>query len=586
MADFPGTAGDDNFTGTNDADTMSGLGGNDELRGGAGDDIIDGGDGDDLLNGDTGGDRLIGGTGNDIFFIDDLLDVVVENAGEGFDLVYTSANYGLSANVERAAVTDRDSIFAIAINGNALNNEIWGNDGANYLNGDVGADILRGLGGDDVFLVDNAGDVVVESAGGGADIVFTTVSHVLADHVERLSVNGFSTTFAVNLTGNTFDNEIWGNDGTNQLDGGAGADILQGLGGNDVYLVDNSNDLVIEHAGGGSLDLVLTSVAYQIADHVERLFVNGQTTTSAINLIGNALDNEIRGNNGDNIIDGGAGEDIMSGFSGDDIFIVDNSGDVVSGAAGLDTVFASADFALTTNDGVERLGVNGFTTTYAINLTGNSLANEIWGNDGANIIDGGNGVDRMTGFDGDDTYFASVNDVIIEDTGGGFDTVRTNQNFTLPDNIERLTTENFTFTNQVNLTGNDLDNEVIGNDGVNRLDGRGGADILQGFRGTDDFAFTTALGGGNVDQIVDFTPGIDRILLDDAVFTGLAPGPLPLGAYRSGTAAQDADDRILYDSATGALYFDADGNGSAASAIQFATVSPGLVLTPSDFAVI
>jgi serralysin len=69
------------------------------------------------------------------------------------------------------------------------------------------------------------------------------------------------------------------------------------------------------------------------------------------------------------------------------------------------------------------------------------------------------------------------------------------------------------------------------------------------------------------------------------VFTGLAAGALAPGAFRTGAAAADADDRILYNSASGALLFDVDGVGGAA-AVQFATLSTGLVMTASDFTVI
>jgi len=105
------------------------------------------------------------------------------------------------------------------------------------------------------------------------------------------------------------------------------------------------------------------------------------------------------------------------------------------------------------------------------------------------------------------------------------------------------------------------------------------------FGGTDTFAFTTALGATNVDRIADFNVVDDTIALDDAVFTGLATGALAAGAFVNGTAAADADDRIVYNSATGQILFDADGNGAGA-AVLFATVSAGTVLTASDFTVI
>jgi serralysin len=75
------------------------------------------------------------------------------------------------------------------------------------------------------------------------------------------------------------------------------------------------------------------------------------------------------------------------------------------------------------------------------------------------------------------------------------------------------------------------------------------------------------------------------ILLDDAVFTGLSLGALDAGAFRTGTAAADADDRIIYNSTTGALLFDADGVGGVA-AVQFATLTGAPALTAADFVVI
>jgi len=120
------------------------------------------------------------------------------------------------------------------------------------------------------------------------------------------------------------------------------------------------------------------------------------------------------------------------------------------------------------------------------------------------------------------------------------------------------------------------------------VDGRQGNDYLQGRDGADTFAFTTALGATNVDQIADFVSGTDRIALDDAIFgVGIGtPGSFNANAFRAGTAAQDADDRIIYDQLTGQLFFDADGNGAGAQ-VLFATVaSLSTILNASDFTVI
>jgi Ca2+-binding RTX toxin-like protein len=140
-------------------------------------------------------------------------------------------------------------------------------------------------------------------------------------------------------------------------------------------------------------------------------------------------------------------------------------------------------------------------------------------------------------------------------------------------------------TTALNLTGNERSQTIWGNNGANRIDGGNGSDVLRGLGGADTFVFSSGLGPGNVDQILDFQAGVDRIAIDDNVFANMGVGNLNAGAFRTGKVAQDADDRILYDPGTGALLFDFDGAGGAA-AVQFATLQAGLSLSASDFQVI
>jgi Ca2+-binding RTX toxin-like protein len=292
------------------------------------------------------------------------------------------------------------------------------------------------------------------------------------------------------------------------------------------------------------------------------------------------------GGAGNDVLDGGIGNDIMTGGAGDDVFFVDSASDVVVEGAGggFDLVFTSINYAL--GGEAERLSTADPASTAPLSLTGNAKPNEITGNAGANIIDGGAGADLMVGGGGDDIYFVdNAGDVVSDAPGGGFDTVFSSISFVLTTLIERVVAADVSAVTALNFTGNASVNEITGNNGGNMIDGGGGADLLIGNGGADAFAFTTALGGGNVDALPDFQVGIDRLYIDDAVFTGLTPGALPASAFRVGAAAADADDRIIYNSATGALLFDADGNG-AGLAVQWATLHEALPLTAADFQVI
>ena len=133
------------------------------------------------------------------------------------------------------------------------------------------------------------------------------------------------------------------------------------------------------------------------------------------------------------------------------------------------------------------------------------------------------------------------------------------------------------------FTGDGTNETANGGLGDDTLIGNGGNDTLYGGAGADAFVFSTTLGGGNVDSIVGFSVVDDIIHLDVSVFTGIGLGVLAANAFVIGAAALDADDRIIYNAATGALFYDADGDGAGA-AVQFATLAPGLGgLTSADF---
>jgi phospholipase/lecithinase/hemolysin len=189
---------------------------------------------------------------------------------------------------------------------------------------------------------------------------------------------------------------------------------------------------------------------------------------------------------------------------------------------------------------------------------------------------------------GNSTYIVSHSSaVILERAGEGYDTVQSSVSYVLQANasIEQLRTYSDAGTASVNLTGNDLAQTIVGNAGNNIIDGKSGADSLWGLAGNDTFAFSAKLGSGNVDRIYDYNVSSDTIRLDDAVFYGLSLGALAPGAFATGSVAQQADDRIIYDPLVGNLYFDPDGVGGSAQ-VQFATLNAGLAPTAADFIVV
>ncbi|MEI9905464.1 MAG: calcium-binding protein [Asticcacaulis sp.] len=264
--------------------------------------VLTGNTGDNTLNGGLGADTMSGGKGNDTYFVDNIGDVVTENANEGTkDKVISSIAYALTANVENLTVTGTGNF---TVTGNALGNILVGNSGNNLIDAGAGADHMFGGAGDDTYIVDNDGDRVSEQLSGsaddgGKDTVMASVTYHIFSFVENLTLTG---TADINGTGNAFDNVMIGNSGNNVLNGGAGADTMSGGLGNDGYIVDSAGDVVIENAGEGT-DKVSASISYALTANVENLALTGSAN---INAAGNELDNVITGNAGNNRIDGGA----------------------------------------------------------------------------------------------------------------------------------------------------------------------------------------------------------------------------------------------------------------------------------------
>ncbi|MBW8881087.1 MAG: hypothetical protein JF615_06590, partial [Asticcacaulis sp.] len=549
------------------------------ITGGSGDDDISGTAGNDTLQGNGGNDSLDGAGGSDTAsYANATGAVTVSLALQGVG--QNTANGGLDhlLNFENLL-------------GSAFADTLTCDSGANIITGGLGADTMAGNGGNDTYYVDNAGDLVNETAGQGSDLVYASVTYnATGQDIENITLTGLT---SISATGNALNNTIVGNANNNNLNGGAGADSLAGGTGNDTYIVDNTGDETLEKAGAGT-DIVFSSITWTLAANIENLVLS---TGRHINGTGNALNNSLTGNAGNNILDGGAGSDHMTGGAGNDIYVVDSYGDVVTENpdSGYDAVWSSVSHNLAAN--VEELFLIG---SAAINGTGNDLDNLIAGNGATNRLDGGIGHDTLSGGGGDDIYTVDdVGDVILEGTGGGDDIVfvTTLYDYVLPAEVENMI---LTGATPAIGFGNDLANQLTGNANGNYLGGLGGTDILRGNDGDDRLvggAATDKLYGGNgadqflfsapgaangVDRIEDFVSGTDFLAFTGSDY-GFASGThLTSAQFFNGTTAVGSGPQFFYNTTTHTLCYDSDGAGGAAL-VGLAIFDNFAALAASDF---
>lgn len=353
-----------NGAGNDASNTLIGNNQANILEGGAGNDTLIGGVGNDTLIGGSGKDVMIGGTGNDIYWLDDLGDVVKEDAGPdgGIDTINlrgtVPGQYTLADGIENVLVS---SASAILLRGNASDNT---------LSGGAGADILNGMAGNDIL-----------SGGEGADTISGS--------------DGNDT-----LLGGTGNDKLYGGAGNDWLEGGTGTNDLAGGVGDDTYVVISTTDTLREAFGEGN-DTVYSAINYTLGQNLENLIMTGSASIGR----GNYLANRIDGNGGNNIIDGLGGADIMAGHGGDDVYIVDNSKDIVIEQAGEGRDQIEASVAYSLGENIETLRLTG---TANIAGVGNAGANSLVGNDANNTLYGKDGADWLTGKGGNDTLIGGL----------------------------------------------------------------------------------------------------------------------------------------------------------------------------------
>ncbi len=282
-------------------------------------------------------------------------------------------------------------------------------------------DVIDGQGGNDTFVLTGgaATDSVTFNTNNSSNQITKGISGLTVKNFEKFDYSGFAGT--VNFRGNANDEEVTGTANNDTINGGSGNDTINGGAGNDMF----------------------------------------------------------RGGNGNDILDGGVGVDTMNGGNGNDTYTVDNAADVIQeySGYGIDTVQTSVSYTISSN--VENLNLTG---TDDIDATGNEINNLLKGNSGVNTLsglagndtlDGGTGADTLIGGRGNDTYIINDNDTITENSNQGIDTVQSSITWTLGANLENLT---LTGTEDINGTGNALNNVFIGNSGTNIFTGGAGND--------------------------------------------------------------------------------------------------------------
>ena len=570
-----GGAGNDVLNGGNGHDVLSGESGNDKIFGGAGNDTIWGGDGDDILVGftasneakqslaawETDDDTIYGGAGNDLIM-----------GGLGNDLLYGEAGndelqggdgndrlYGGDGNDRLFGQVGNDILYGGAgddlLVGFTAHNEAKrtlgpGESDDDYLDGGAGADHMEGGQGNDTYIVNSVNDVILEFANEGYDTVISSANYILNANLEELRlVEGFN----INGTGNALDNRIVGNSSDNILDGVTGADTMIGGKGNDTYYVDNVGDRVVELAGEG-VDTVQSKISYALGDHVENLNLldfgkpeKGLVDGAPVLVYGYPKANELDYMQGDAVptFQGTCALTSIANLltqigtpttEGEVVRrAIDNQWAVTSPAA-TDYQRGGSNYiqqqALLKSYGIANNLLAGYDEHAIANLvrSGRGVilalnAGRLWA-DGAYLDNGGvNHVVTVTG-----AVYGEADGALkgfyIADSGRQSISDMTRyvsiREFRLAANVPNAyaiyTAEALKLWNEdIDGTGNALDNTIIGNRGNNVLDGGAGNDILVGGLGNDTYRFGRGSGRDTIREDDDTLGNSDVIRVGGGV---------------------------------------------------------------------
>jgi Ca2+-binding RTX toxin-like protein len=629
-------------------DVLYGGGGSDVILGGQGNDILDGGAGDDTLSGQDGVDIFRGGAGVDTVdyskespfqLLVNLATNVTSGGTASGDTFYSIENLiGSDDRIDRFIGTSAANHFwgrggGDYFNGGGGNDVLDGGNDGDILYGEAGDDTIIGGAGQDYLDGGSGIDTVVYTGStGGVTINLTSGTATGGDGDGPVQIVGRGTAIRhdilvgfENAVGSSVDDHLIGNAQANELSGGTGDDTLTGGGG-----ADRLN-------GGAGRD----TADYSDATSGVRLTLTGGKSggdryVSIENLAGSGFNDRLTGNGAANVLTGHGGNDTIDGGRGDDTLLgdFDYQGDAAP-RPGMGTGYATLGPDAANNSIAAAFDISNnfslasdpdiFDSTTILHTTVNATGN---GQGGYYKVDLAAGtvitidIDRIADPNVHDSWLRLLdsdgNIVAQNDDGGGDPGSTSNRDSSVVFVVQETGTyyivegswsetapgngwaevvpEGSTYELNVSVefppapaqpgvAGSD---KLTGGGGSDLLDGGLASDTLTGGAGEDTFRFSTALGNGNVDWIKDFKVTDDTILLDNLIFTSLGgDGALALSAFHRSAAgaSHDADDRIIYDTDSGTLSYDADGTGQI-EAIQFARLSTNLKLSAADFIII
>jgi Ca2+-binding RTX toxin-like protein len=573
--------------GTNSGDSLSGDGNNNVLMGNGGGDIFFGGAGNDTFYGNTDTASLDGG-------IDRVDYSSVTGLSQGI-----SVTWATGAVVGQAGIIDTDTLFNIeSIYGTAFADtfDSTGYSPALARAGDGAYQLIRGGGGDDTIIGNTFTELLYSDATNDVTVTLSLVGNVYTGTVTGNGVGTDSTNGVNRFIGSLYNDTFWGTNNAEIFDGFEGGnDAFNGGGGMDTVEYDGGNRMAIDvslaagtvtgRAPGSNIGTdTLRSIEWirgsGFADRYDATGFSGSSTNA-----GSLGDfNRFEGQ-------GGADDIIGNGNTYIDFFSANNGITATTTGQGVGTVTATYGGTVATSTFTGVSGINGSSLADTFNGGGGNdnffghFGNDnLQGGGGDDTLEGGTGADSLNGGSGTDT--ASYRNAGTGITAS-LENAAINTGEAAGDSYVAIENLTGSFLNDM-LTGNSGNNVIDGNSGGDVYNGRGGIDTLIAGGGSDAFVFDTAIGAGNLVTIVGYTHGQDHFELKNTVFTQLgAAGPLAAGAFVNGTAALDANDRILFDSATGNVSYDADGSG-AGGAVVFATIQnlQGGALNQTDFIIV